>query len=469
MNSEKKSRYLFLWGDYQPHLTIELNINSFMKFSNIPWNNVKNIIQLSRKNVISCFHSKEDFQKDEELGKKFLDNDFSRKFISDLENAYRKHWEFFNSFKKIDFSSLSKEEIFESLINITDNWSLIIAYFRASQEKPVQYLIKEIKKYLSEKETAIIMISSDLDLLNREQIDWQELLKQEYSKEKLLKHAGKYPWLVMCHFTYDDVIDTLTQRYNNDKKHLKFKDIVKEKQELKEKQEKIINKAPQLRFFINLLQRLALSRMEIKSCWAGMDFYLIPLIDEISKRTGESIKDIYKFYLINDIKNLLFEDTKLSEEEKKKRKECFVGLWKNGKVIYRSGKEAEELTREELEDLYEIKKVDEIKGTAANPGKIRGIARILEANNLERTRKLREDFQKGQILITQMTQPSIMDIAMNASALVTDEGGMLSHAAIISRELKIPCVVGTYNATKIFNDGDLIEVDANKGIVRKIN
>lgn len=67
-----------------------------------------------------------------------------------------------------------------------------------------------------------------------------------------------------------------------------------------------------------------------------------------------------------------------------------------------------------------------------------------------------------------MTQPTVIDIAAKAAALVTDEGGMLSHAAIISRELKIPCVVGTHTATSNFKDGDLIEVDADKGVVRRI-
>ena len=55
-----------------------------------------------------------------------------------------------------------------------------------------------------------------------------------------------------------------------------------------------------------------------------------------------------------------------------------------------------------------------------------------------------------------------------ASAIVTDEGGLTSHAAVISRELKIPCVIGTKHATDVFEDGDLIEVDANKGIVKLI-
>jgi len=55
-----------------------------------------------------------------------------------------------------------------------------------------------------------------------------------------------------------------------------------------------------------------------------------------------------------------------------------------------------------------------------------------------------------------------------AAAFVTDEGGITCHAAIVAREMKKPCVIGTKIATKIFKDGDIVEVDADKGIVRKI-
>ena len=58
-----------------------------------------------------------------------------------------------------------------------------------------------------------------------------------------------------------------------------------------------------------------------------------------------------------------------------------------------------------------------------------------------------------------MTTPKYMDIIKKAKAIITDEGGVLSHAAIISRELKVPCVVGCKKATKVLKNGDLIEIN----------
>lgn len=102
-----------------------------------------------------------------------------------------------------------------------------------------------------------------------------------------------------------------------------------------------------------------------------------------------------------------------------------------------------------------------LKGSIAYPGKVVGICRIIldyKAATLE----------QGEILVTGMTDPNFVPLMKNAAAIVTDGGGMLSHAAIVSRELKKPCVVGTKIATQILKDGDRVEVDATAGIVRII-
>ena len=65
-----------------------------------------------------------------------------------------------------------------------------------------------------------------------------------------------------------------------------------------------------------------------------------------------------------------------------------------------------------------------------------------------------------------MTTPDYIPAMKKAAAFVTDEGGITCHAAIIAREMKKPCIVGTKIATKVLHDGDLVEVDADKGVVR---
>ncbi len=67
------------------------------------------------------------------------------------------------------------------------------------------------------------------------------------------------------------------------------------------------------------------------------------------------------------------------------------------------------------------------------------------------------------------TSPEYIDAIRRAGAIVTDVGGLTSHAAIVSRELNIPCIVGTKIATTVLKDGDLVEVDATNGVVRKLS
>lgn len=101
-----------------------------------------------------------------------------------------------------------------------------------------------------------------------------------------------------------------------------------------------------------------------------------------------------------------------------------------------------------------------IKGRTACQGKIQGIAKIVfELPELSK-------IEKNDILISPMTIPEMVPVFGKIAGIVTDEGGMTCHAAIVSREHKIPCVVGTTIATKMIQDGDLIEVDATAGEVR---
>ncbi|HBG81570.1 TPA: hypothetical protein DDW69_01890 [candidate division CPR2 bacterium] len=76
--------------------------------------------------------------------------------------------------------------------------------------------------------------------------------------------------------------------------------------------------------------------------------------------------------------------------------------------------------------------------------------------------------EKDEILVAEFTAPELMLACQKAKAIVTDMGGVLSHAAIVSRELKIPCVVGTHTATKALKNGNKILIDLNSGTVQKI-
>ncbi len=78
-------------------------------------------------------------------------------------------------------------------------------------------------------------------------------------------------------------------------------------------------------------------------------------------------------------------------------------------------------------------------------------------------------FERGEILVANQTTPEFLSVMKKAAAIVTEQGGITSHAAVISRELTVPCIIGIKSATRVLKDGDVVEVDANKGIVKKLS
>jgi phosphoenolpyruvate synthase/pyruvate phosphate dikinase len=120
----------------------------------------------------------------------------------------------------------------------------------------------------------------------------------------------------------------------------------------------------------------------------------------------------------------------------------------------------QEMTIKESKKISDSKKT--IEGTPASPGIAKGEARaVLSPDDFEK-------FNKGDILVTEMTKPEYMPVIKKADAILAKEGGLTSHAAIISRELKIPCIVGLDRLSTQLGDGDRVEVDADEGVVKKI-
>lgn len=115
---------------------------------------------------------------------------------------------------------------------------------------------------------------------------------------------------------------------------------------------------------------------------------------------------------------------------------------------------------EKILDTQKISEQKEIKGVCASKGKVQGRVRIV------RSAKNIDSVKDGEILVAPMTRPEFLVGLRRASGIITDDGGLTCHAAIVAREMKKPCVVGTKLATKLLKDGDLVELDADNGIIK---
>ena len=123
------------------------------------------------------------------------------------------------------------------------------------------------------------------------------------------------------------------------------------------------------------------------------------------------------------------------------------------------GELQQELQRRRFVLKQEIFGGKSIKGQTAFGGNVQGIVRVvLEAKDIQ-------NVKEGEVLVSHMTTPNFLPAMQKSVAFVTDEGGITSHAAIIAREIRKPCVIGTKVATRALNTGDLVEVDADEGVI----
>lgn len=194
--------------------------------------------------------------------------------------------------------------------------------------------------------------------------------------------------------------------------------------------------------------------MQVRTMYS---FYL--LLCEVAKRKNLNPDDL-EWMTFNEVASLL-DSTEFDAEEVNKRKKAITITYEDNKIVIVSGDEAEKKRQKLIE--WGQEEVDELKGMCSSPGKVKGVVKVCAG-----AKEAFEKVQKGDILVTGMTLPDYVPAMKKAAAIITDEGGITSHAAIVSRELGVPCVTGTHIATKALKDGDLVEVDADNGIVRKV-
>ncbi|EKE11287.1 MAG: hypothetical protein ACD_15C00111G0016 [uncultured bacterium] len=201
-------------------------------------------------------------------------------------------------------------------------------------------------------------------------------------------------------------------------------------------------------------------RTLLNSQYFSDDNYLGRVLGIVSKETNIDEKNLYD-YSWREIKEMLAG----KKDQKAGQKNAYITFPKKGNKQTLSNDEAIVMIDDFLSHHYQdIKK---LKGSIANKGKVIGKAYVLDQGyNHENIVAFIEKMEKGDVLVTETTSPEIMMACQKASAIVTNQGGMMSHAAIVSRELRIPCIVGVEGATGIIKNNDLVEVDANDGVVR---
>lgn len=175
-------------------------------------------------------------------------------------------------------------------------------------------------------------------------------------------------------------------------------------------------------------------------------------------------KDELSLYHYSELLSIL--DKKVTKDEVKLRKNNYILASFKKNNIFLKNKNFTKISM-----TYSLSKRQTITGVTVNKGKLTGTAMVIDVNfnNFGCLPGIIKKMNKGDILIAETTSPDFILACQKASAIITNQGGLGSHAAIISRELNIPCIVGTQNATKLIKTGDKLLVDADNGIIKIIN
>lgn len=289
-------------------------------------------------------------------------------------------------------------------------------------------------------------------------------------KKAIFNHQDKWQWIPFGYLGpaygidyYLSVWAGLVRENIEVKKEIKrLTDRPKEIQRKKEKLIKVLDIPKDLQMIYKVAGDITFLKGYRKdSSYFGF-FVVDKMFQEISKRINLPLLDTH-LLLHLEIEDLLKSGKKADKKEIERRKKHAIIFLKNNKLTIISGEEADEFMKDKKIKKEEmVSGSDSWKGTCACSGSASGVVKIV--NKPEEMSKMNQ----GDIMVSHTTFPSLVPAMKKASAIITEDGGITCHAAIVARELGTPCVTGIKVATKVLKDGDLVEVDADNGVVKII-
>ncbi|AKK73191.1 hypothetical protein OK18_11685 [Chryseobacterium gallinarum] len=328
--------------------------------------------------------------------------------------------------------SFSKDTAIDYFKLLSSHYCKYIRYYMRSEPIVTDIIERKLLLRWSHNEIAELLSAGNDDLMFREQEDFSSL--NDNSDCSILNHINKYPYLAINYKTKKEMIEGVRGQYK-----------IKDKNKNKNKKDNFqLNLDSDLIF----LKKLSIERMNVKKGWAGVYFYMLELMEWIYENYNVSQSDLYQYYLTDDIVALIKNNIKLSQAEKNKR---------NLGVLMKRKKNKQMTPRiyfgKSFESNYSPTPLlnSILFGIPSLNRNVHGIVKVINYKSIVDP----QDYI-DKIIVTEMTQPNMVALFRKCKGIITDEGGILSHVCILSREYNIPCIVGTSNSTKILQDGDEI-------------
>ena len=405
----------------------------------------------------------------------FLTDDLSKYSTNKVIKSYKLHTKYnikeyaygvlvpVLDFRHLHFIEVKLKEI---LSNKLDKEELEKAYFVFTQ--PIE------DSFALEQEKSILNVYSklpDKELLTEDASTILEKLENYYPEVyKLLKeHTLKYTWVFYVYsgpaFTEGDFIETMKYYKKKDiDPQNKLNQLEQERKEVFKKREeyfKKLNLNKEERKYVEIVSRAVYLKPRRKDYQSKSYYHLEFLQKEVAKRLNWSLSQVRSALLEEIEDGLNGKEINIDLINERYKKHIIIPIGNEVKIY--QGEEVDKFEKEHIkEEEIILENSNIITGQSAFPGIVKGTVKRID---------LPDDMIKmkdGDIIVSTATTPSIVPAIRKARAIVADEGGLTCHASIVSREFKIPCVVGTKIGTKILKDGDEVEVDATKGIIKKL-
>ncbi|MBU0460046.1 MAG: hypothetical protein KKA62_05785 [Nanoarchaeota archaeon] len=279
--------------------------------------------------------------------------------------------------------------------------------------------------------------------------------------EKIQEHINKFGWINARGgqsepWSEKEIFERIIHQEGDfAKKLIEFDNHKIEYQEKTERLLKELNATQESINLVDIAKELVYFRTYRTDYLNKIFFNVKPLFEAIAKNRNLTYREIM-YLRIKEIENNI--EVEKDEIERRIIDYALITIEPNKLIFASNHEKIKEIREQHCEDPIPTSKITG-RSAFVGQGKVRGTVKIIiDKSDLSK-------IDTGDIMVSPMTTPDFVMAMEKAAAFVTDEGGITCHAAIVAREMKKPCIVGTETATQSLKDGDLVEVDAERGVV----
>lgn len=404
------------------------------------------------------------------LSKKFVNLDpvLIREIDAIMNPDYKFVDEIIDKIGKLDLSRISDEDLALLLIDIMDYplgeiYKLNVVQIEYSLNYALHKILEEYEPSPEDRNLLLAKLISpgELTVSQIEEVAFAEIIELALSSpedvfntqviEALNSHFNQFA-ATHCAYgenppTIDDYKNKLQLAVRSGAKPITSVEATAEVERQHKQSKALLSKLNDERLdtLCDLMARIGVFRDKNKAKLGETVVKRLDILREISRRKEVPIDEI-NLYLMSELTELIENNTRLPIDTLKDRREEGVSFVRN-----------EEVVKPMFISVKDIDQRSVISGICASPGMTEGIVKVIHSkNDIDKVSSL-------DIMVAIGTDFDLLEIMNVCSGIITEEGGLLSHASVVSRELKKPCLIGVANATKILKDGDSIQLNATEG------